>query len=199
MNFKGVFLLSLLTQLKQMYAGPVLFAWILVMLKVLAIQIDVIITLFIGCILVVYQQFQAIQEDRLEGFFEYSLNNGICLWQYVLAKSFAQIITSILPLVLISYINFQNYLYCLLFGIQWIVINYLICAFACIDRQLVSLQLLLVGLPMLTGPVIFLTSLSNAATQSNLYLFIGCNVILISVISALLLVNSLKKNHSLQS
>lgn len=191
MNFMGVFSLSLLSQLPQMYVAPVLFSWILILSNVLAIQLDTIILLFVACIFVVYQQFQAIQEDKLEGFFEYALNNGTSLWQYVVAKTFAHAITGILPLVFITYLN-TSFINCLLVGAELLVINYLICAFACIDKKLVSNQLLLVGLPLLTAPIIFLYSLMHDFTKSSACLFIGCNIMLITLISLILLSSARK-------
>lgn len=197
MNFKGVFSLSFLSQLPQMYVGPVLFAWILIVSKVLAIQLDTMILLFVACILVVYQQFQAIQEDTLEGFFEYALNNGTNLWQYVIAKIFAHTITSILPLTFIIYLNNKKFSSCLLVGTQLLVINYLTCAFACVDKKLVSNQLLLIGLPLITAPTIFLYSLLCDFNKSSIYLFIGCNVMLVTLVSMILFSNS-KKLDSFQ-
>lgn len=191
MNFMGVFSLSLLSQLPQMYVGPVLFAWIIIVSNILGTQLDLIILFFVACILVVYQQFQAIQEDNLEGFFEYALNNGTSLWQYVIAKTFAHAITDILPLVFITYLN-TSFINCLLVGAELLVINYLICAFACIDNKLISNQLLLVGMPLLTAPIIFLYSLMHDFAKSSAYLFIGCNIMLITLISLILLSSSRK-------
>lgn len=180
-----------------MYVGPVLFAWILIVSKVLAIQLDTMILLFVACILVVYQQFQAIQEDILEGFFEYCLNNGTSLCQYVIAKIFAHAITSILPLTFIIYLNNQKFISCLLIGTQLLVVNYLTCSFACVDKKLISNQLLLIGLPLITAPTIFLYSLLYDFNKSSIYLFIGCNIVLVMLISVILFGNS-KKLDSFQ-
>lgn len=164
-----------------MYVAPVILAWILAISNILGFQINAMISLFVGCILLVYQQFQYIYEDRLEGFFEYVIDNGSSLLEYVFAKNLAQIITGVMPLMLVNFVYGYSYSQCFLLGLQWLVIIFLITCFACVDKKLLSIQLLLVGLPLLTAPIIFLYDIIVEINLSGVYLFAGSNILLVSI------------------
>lgn len=181
MNFFSIFILSLFSQLQQLYVAPVILAWILAISNILGFQINAMISLFVGCILLVYQQFQYIYEDRLEGFFEYVIDNGSSLLEYVFAKNLAQIITGVMPLMLVNFVYGYSYSQCFLLGLQWLVIIFLITCFACVDKKLLSIQLLLVGLPLLTAPIIFLYDIIVEINLSGVYLFAGSNILLVSI------------------
>lgn len=187
MNFIGIFALSLFSQLQQLYVAPVILAWIFALSNILGFQINAMIALFVGCIVLVYQQFQCIYEDRLEGFFEYVIDNGINALEYVFAKNLSQVVTGIIPLVLVNFVYGYNYSQCILIGLEWLVIVFLITCFAYVDKKLLSIQLLLVGLPLLTAPIIFLYDIINEINLSGVYLFVGCNIVLVSAACIVLL------------
>jgi hypothetical protein len=194
MNFFGIFVLSLFSQLQQLYVAPFILAWIFALANILDFQMNPMIALFVGCILLVYQQFQYLYEDRLEGFFEYIINNGSSLLEYVFAKNLAQIITGIIPLMFVNFVYGCSCSQCFLIGFEWSVIVFLITCFACVDKKLLSIQLLLVGLPLLTAPIIFLYDVIKEINLGVVYLFAGCNILLVSI-SCVVVLTLKNKNY----
>lgn len=195
MPFCSIFCLTVLCQISQAYVAPVFFIWAMITGQILNQELNIIAQFFILCILLTYQQFQSIQEDRLDGFFDHVLDNGTPLISYVMAKTSAQILLSVVPIYLLSLI-FQNYFIYALIATELIIIIYFSAALSCLDQKIASLQLLFIGLPLLTAPTIFLFSFYNQPANSTLLLFLGSLLILSSIIGFMLFLIPRQKNYN---
>lgn len=184
MNYVSILKISVMCQLKTAFVAPVFFGWCFFVSTFLNAQINTTARFFLSCILLTYQQFQYIQEDKLDGFFDYIIFNNTKLLPYVLAKTTAIFFTGIIPLCIINLCIHNSSNTEIIYAIQMVIFIYFITFFACIDKKIINTQLLLTGLPLFTAPIIFMF---NIFELSGLFFFAGSITVLFSIISLLLI------------
>ena len=182
MTFSGVYKISVLAQRQHILVAPLVFLWIIALHPILGTEIAPLTVMLIGSVITVYQQFNVHQEDLADGFFDHCRYNGLNNLSYALAKACSVSVTTFLPMALVLIIFGFGLITTPLIITQWIILSVCI---ACLLTFLPTtslktnpLNLLLVWLPMLIAPIIFLIDYLHYHNENSLLIFLGCDIIL---------------------
>ncbi len=187
MTFRGACIISILAHRQLILQAPLLFLWIIIVHKILGIELNLTTIMLIGAIITVYQQFSSHVEDRLDGFFDHCLYNGLHLATYSFAKSISVFFGTLLPMtVMLIMLGIEpNKAFIVLS--QWMTLSICVTCIITIAHNSNPFKLLLGWLPLLIAPFIFLVNFLQTMNGNSLLILLGCDIILLSAVYILLI------------